>query len=60
MKQVELKGIRKVYGATVALEDIDLEISSGEYIVVLGPSEAARRHYSLSWAGLRNPAPVDC
>ena len=44
---VQLQGIGKVFGrgdqvATVALEGIDLDIRSGEFVSLIGPSGCAR------------------
>lgn len=36
--QIELKGIRKAFGDTTVLRDLDLEIHQGEFITLLGPS----------------------
>lgn len=36
--QIELKGIRKTFGDTTVLRDLDLEIQQGEFITLLGPS----------------------
>ena len=40
MSVVELKGVRKQFGrgGVVALEDIDLEVRSGEFVSLIGPS----------------------
>jgi len=39
---VELAGIRKVYGATVAVDDVDLAVARGEFVVLLGPSGSGK------------------
>jgi len=38
MATVELHGVRKVFGPTVALADFSLSIASGELVCLLGPS----------------------
>ena len=38
MAKVELRGISRRFGGVVALERLDLEIASGEFISLLGPS----------------------
>jgi spermidine/putrescine transport system ATP-binding protein len=39
---VELVGLRKVYGETVAVERFDLEVAVGEFVVLLGPSGSGK------------------
>ena len=39
---VELSQIRKTYGALVALDDINLEIEQGQFVVLLGPSGSGK------------------
>ena len=38
MSTVELRGLRRVFGNVVALDHLDLEIRSGEFVSMLGPS----------------------
>lgn len=38
MSEVKLSGVSKAFGATTALADVDLTVSSGELTAVLGPS----------------------
>lgn len=38
MAEVSLRKLRKMYGQVVAVEGVDLEIATGELIVLLGPS----------------------
>ncbi len=39
---VEIRGLRKVYGDTVAVRDIDLIIEPGEILALLGPNGAGK------------------
>lgn len=38
MTSVNFEGVRKTFGSTVALEDLSLEVHSGELVCLLGPS----------------------
>jgi phosphonate transport system ATP-binding protein len=39
---IEVRGLSKDYGATVALRGVDLDVPRGEFCVVLGPSGAGK------------------
>jgi putative spermidine/putrescine transport system ATP-binding protein len=39
---VRLSGIRKVYGDVVAVEDLSLEVTAGEFFTMLGPSGSGK------------------
>lgn len=39
---VELRGVTKRYGATVAVSDVSLAVAPGEFVVLLGPSGAGK------------------
>ena len=38
MVNLTLNGLGKSYGSVVAVEEFDLEIADGEFLVLLGPS----------------------
>jgi len=38
MSTVELRGLRRTFGAVVALDHLDLDVRSGEFVSLLGPS----------------------
>ena len=39
---IEIHGLRKTYGDTVAVRDIDLEVAQGEILALLGPNGAGK------------------
>jgi len=50
-----LAGARKSYGATVALDGLDLEIRAGELLAVLGPNGAGKTTAIALLLGLQRP-----
>ena len=42
MAYIEARGLRKTYGATVALDGIDLEVEEGRILGVIGPNGAGK------------------
>jgi putative spermidine/putrescine transport system ATP-binding protein len=38
MSDLSLQGLRKIYGSTVAVENLDLDVQDGEMVAFLGPS----------------------
>jgi len=52
MTAVSLRKLRKIYGAEVAVEGIDLDIARGELIVLLGPSGCGKSTTLRMVAGL--------
>lgn len=55
MYKLELKNLSKRFGKTVALEDIDLEIKTGEFVSFLGPSGCGKTTALRVIAGLVKP-----
>jgi NitT/TauT family transport system ATP-binding protein len=57
---ISLKGITKRYGsgegAVLALDDIDLEVAPGEFVVVLGPSGCGKTTLLRMVGGLEPPS----
>jgi ABC-2 type transport system ATP-binding protein len=52
---VQVEGLRKVYGATVAVEDISFEIHAGEIFGMVGPNGAGKTTTIECLEGLRKP-----
>ena len=52
---VTLRGIRKQYGASVAVEDMDLDVRPGEFLTLLGPSGCGKTTTLNMIAGFCRP-----
>ena len=55
MSRLELRGIRKSFGAVETLKDIDLSLESGEFLVLLGASGCGKSTLLNIIAGLIAP-----
>lgn len=51
-KSITLRGVRKVWGETVSLKGIDLDIPAGEFTTILGPSGCGKSTTLRVIAGL--------
>ena len=54
-QSVELRGVTKRFGDTVAVDDIDLEIGQGEFFTLLGPSGCGKTTTLRMVAGFEQP-----
>ena len=54
-KIIEVEHLRKVYGPTVAVEDISFEVAEGEIFGLLGPNGAGKTTTVECLQGLRRP-----
>ena len=52
---VTLSNVRKAYGDTVALDDIDVEIGAGEFFTLVGPSGCGKTTTLRTIAGFERP-----
>jgi len=55
MAQVVLEKVRKAFGETVAVNDVDLTIADGEFLVLVGPSGCGKSTCLRMIAGLEEP-----
>ena len=53
---VELRGVRKVYAETVAVDSVDLSIERGEFVVLLGPSGSGKTTILSMLGGFVEPS----
>ncbi len=59
MADVTLTNVRKQFGTFVALENLDIEIKSGEFVALLGPSGCGKSTTLRMLAGLDFPTSGD-
>jgi putative spermidine/putrescine transport system ATP-binding protein len=52
---LELRSVRKRYGSTVAVDDIDLRLEGGEFLTLLGPSGSGKTTILRLVAGFTQP-----
>src|SRR5580765_6405036 len=52
---IQVSGIRKTYGATVAISDVSFEISEGEIFGLIGPNGAGKTTTMECVEGVRRP-----
>ena len=52
---IEVTGLRKTYGATVAVDEVSLTVGRGEIVGILGPNGAGKTTTVECIAGLREP-----
>ena len=55
MAAIDVDGLRKTYGSTVAVNDLSFSVERGEVFGVIGPNGAGKTTAVECMAGLRNP-----
>jgi len=55
MATIELEHIRKEYGTDIAIEDLNLDITDGEFVTLVGPSGCGKSTTIETIAGLTKP-----
>jgi multiple sugar transport system ATP-binding protein len=55
MAEVQLQNVSKWFGATVAVDELSIDVKDGEFIVLLGPSGAGKTTTLRLIAGLEGP-----
>jgi ABC-2 type transport system ATP-binding protein len=55
MATIEVRGLRKTYGTTVAVDELDLDVAEGEILGILGPNGSGKTTTVECIAGLRRP-----
>jgi ABC-type sugar transport system ATPase subunit len=56
MSKISLKGITKKYGKVIAVDNIDLDVLTGEFLTLLGPSGCGKTTTLRMIAGLEEPS----
>ena len=54
MSVIEARGLRKVFGATVALDGVDLRVEEGRILGLIGPNGAGKSTALNTILGLRS------
>ena len=53
---IQVSGIRKTYGKTVAVDDVSFEVSDGEIFGLIGPNGAGKTTTMECVEGIRRPS----
>ncbi|TMF91342.1 MAG: ABC transporter ATP-binding protein [Chloroflexi bacterium] len=56
MSEVRFDGVHKIFGAETAVEDLNLTVNAGEFLVLVGPSGCGKTTTLRMLAGLERPS----
>jgi multiple sugar transport system ATP-binding protein len=56
VSEVRFEGVHKLFGAEVAVEDLNLDVAAGEFMVLVGPSGCGKTTTLRMLAGLERPS----
>jgi multiple sugar transport system ATP-binding protein len=56
LSQVRFEGVHKIFGAETAVEDLNLTVQAGEFLVLVGPSGCGKTTTLRMLAGLERPS----
>jgi multiple sugar transport system ATP-binding protein len=56
LSEVRFEGVHKIFGAETAVEDLNLTVGAGEFLVVVGPSGCGKTTTLRMLAGLERPS----
>ena len=54
MASVEIRDVRKAYGATPVIHGVNIDIEDGEFVILVGPSGCGKSTLLRMIAGLEN------
>ena len=54
MASVDIRGVRKAYGAVQVVHGVDIKIADGEFVILVGPSGCGKSTLLRMIAGLEN------
>ena len=55
MSHVQIEALSKTFGSTKVIQELDLEVQDGEFLVLLGPSGCGKTTTLRCLAGLEEP-----
>src|SRR5947208_13810604 len=56
LSEVRFDGVHKIFGAETAVEDLNLTVNAGEFLVLVGPSGCGKTTTLRMLAGLERPS----